>query len=210
MELQGKRIQFLGDSITAAVGASDEAHAYPAVLGQLTGATVSVDAISGTRIARQQNEDDGGMNFSQRYTRMPDGADVVVVFGGTNDYGHGDAPFGTMADRTVDTYYGACHVLFEGLIRKYPSARIVVMGALQRSNGDQPSTHNGRPLLAYVDAMKEVAGFYSLPFLDLYRTAGIVPDLGVQRETLCPDGLHPNDAGAARVANVLAAFLKTV
>ena len=46
-------------------------------------------------------------------------ADGVVVFGGTDDFGHGDAPIGTPSDRTYDTFYGACHVLFSKLIEKY-------------------------------------------------------------------------------------------
>jgi lysophospholipase L1-like esterase len=59
----------------------------------------------------------------------------------------------------------------------------------------------------YVDIIKEVARYYSLPVLDLFATAGIQPKLAVQKEALCPDGLHPNDAGYRRITDRLTAFL---
>ena len=144
------------------------------------------------------------------FAGMPDDADLVLVFGGTNDYGHGDAPFGEFSDRTNDTYIGACHFLFSELIKKYPAARIVVMTPCQRTGGNNPSAANGRPLIDYVDAMKEVAAYYSLPVLDLYRAGGICPDVEAHRNLFMPDGLHPNDAGAYRLAETMAAFLQTL
>ncbi len=215
MELQGKVIQLLGDSITAGAGASDRAHAYPGVLQTLTGATVRVDGIGGTRIARQQGEDnqydkEKSQNYVTRYAAMADDADVVVVFGGTNDYGHGDVPFGTMDDRTPDTFCGACHLLFRGLIEKYPLARIAVMTPLQRQGCTTVRSQSGQLLIEYVDAIIEIAGYYSLPVLDLYRNLGVVPDLPCHTQAFCPDGLHPNNAGAARIAEFLANFLKTL
>lgn len=59
-------------------------------------------------------------------------ADVIVVFGGTNDFGHGDAPLGTMSDRTPYTFYGACHVLIRKLLERYPEAELVFMTPLHR------------------------------------------------------------------------------
>lgn len=37
---------------------------------------------------------------------MDNDADIIIVFGGTNDFGNGDAPFGEMSDRTPYTFYG--------------------------------------------------------------------------------------------------------
>ena len=214
MELKNKIINVLGDSITAGSGTSAPEHIYHAVLGRaVEAATVRNYGIGGTRIARQWNvaaENDYGPAYVDRYVEMADDADLVLVFGGTNDYGHGNAPFGTMADRTPDTFYGACHTLFAGLIEKYPAAHIVIMTPLQREGGNLPCANTNLPLAAYVDVILEVAGYYSLPVLDLYREAGICPDLACHKERYCPDGLHPNDAGAARVAARLEAYLKTL
>ena len=208
MNLQGKKINVIGDSITQGVGVSSVENAYQNVMGRMVGAAeVRSFGISGTRLARQYGADNYPWPFTERFQSMPDDADLVVVFGGTNDYGHGDAPFGTFEDRTNDTFMGACHFLFSGLVKKYPDARIVVMTPLQTSYDQNPSANTGRPLVDYVDAIMEIAAHYSLPVLDLYRTAGICPRIEEHIPRYMPDGLHPNDAGAYRVAERLAAFL---
>lgn len=51
MDLKGKKIAFLGDSITAGVGASSLEKAYWNVLSELSGAECYGYGISGTRIA---------------------------------------------------------------------------------------------------------------------------------------------------------------
>ena len=53
MELQGKKILFLGDSITEGHGTSAPEYIYWNVVGQLTGAACKGYGIGGTRIARQ-------------------------------------------------------------------------------------------------------------------------------------------------------------
>ena len=214
MELKGKKIVFLGDSITEGHGTSDkENKTFWALTGQRTGATVRGFGIGGTRIAPQYDAQDNiwdQNDFIKRADQMDPDADVVVVLGGTNDFGHGNAPFGTMDDRTPETFCGACHLLFAGLIEKYPTTPIVVMTPIQRLNGNVPSNNTGLPLVAYADKIREIAGFYALPVLDLYRCSGICPDLPVQQQRFCPDGLHPNNDGAARIAARLAGFLQTL
>jgi lysophospholipase L1-like esterase len=211
MNLQNKIINVLGDSITQGVGVSAPEHIYENVLGRLVGAReVRNYGISGTRFARQIGGDDCGGAFVDRYAGMADDADLVLVFGGTNDYGHGNVPFGTWGDRTPDTFIGACHYLFEGLVKKYPAARVVVMTPLQRANGSKPCSNTGKPLSDYADAIIRVAAEYAIPVLDLYRTSGICPDITAQRELFMPDGLHPCDAGAHRMAEQIAAFLSGI
>ena len=211
MNLQGKIINVLGDSITQGHGTSGPEHFYVKVLGDLLGASeVRNFGIGGTRLARQYGADNYPWPFTERYAAMDDNADLVIVFGGTNDYGHGDAPFGAMGDRTVDTFTGACHFLFSELVKKYPDARIVILTPLQTSYDQNPSPHTGKPLIDYVDRIIEVAAHYSLPVLDLYRTAGICPRIPEQLTRFMPDGLHPNDAGAYRVAERLTAFLNAL
>lgn len=211
MNLQGKIINVIGDSITEGVGVSSVENAYQNVMGRMVGAAeVRNFGVSGTRFARQYGRDVYPGPFTERFKSMPDDADLVVVFGGTNDYGHGDAPFGGSADRTNDTFVGACHYLFSGLVKKYPNARIVILTPLQTSYDQNPSGNTGKPLIDYVDTIIEVAAHYSLPVLDLYRTAGICPRIPEQLTRFMPDGIHPNDAGAYRVAERLTAFLNAL
>lgn len=211
MNLQGKLINVLGDSITFGSGTSAPEFIYENVLGRLVGAAkVRNYGIGGNRIAPQHGPEDFGEAMCRRYRDMADDADLVLILGGTNDYGHGTAPFGTLTDTTDDTFCGACHVLCRGLIEKYPAARVVIMTPLQRRAQNTPAQFSGHPLIDYVDALATIAGSYSIPVLDLYRTAGICPDIPAHQAAFAPDGLHPNDAGAARMAERIAAYLSVL
>ena len=219
MELKGKKVLFLGDSITRGSGTSCEENIYWNVFGRNTGAIVKGYGISGTRIAPQRApESPGGESYAQyfgsRVEDMDAEADIVVVFGGTNDFGHGDAPLGSMADREETSFYGALHCLYRKLLAKYPTAEIVVMTPLHREGEEDIYRFWGvrgvTDLAGYVQAIREVAEFYAIPVLDLFRMGGITPGLDVLREIYMPDGLHPGDAGAARIASRLEGFLKTL
>ncbi len=208
MNLQGKIINVLGDSITFGAGVSATECIYENVLGRLVGASLVRNyGIGGNRIAPQVGIEEYGEPMCRRYREMEDDADLILVLGGTNDYGHSTAPFGELSDRTEATFCGACHVLCRGLVDKYPTATVVIMTPLQRLNQHIPAENSGRPLVDYVDVLIKVAAEYSIPVLDLYRTAGICPNIPVQQIAFAPDGLHPNDAGAARMAARMAAFL---
>lgn len=130
MKLKGKKVVFLGDSITAGSGASCVENGYVSVFGKISGADVRNYGIGGTRIARQKQpscEPTHDLDFVQRVDDMDEDADIVAVFGGTNDYGHGDAPLGTFESRDVYTFYGAMHTLCQKLINKYPKAVIFLL-----------------------------------------------------------------------------------
>ena len=141
---------------------------------------------------------------------MDDDAALVIVFGGTNDFGHGTAPVGSFGDQTPDTYCGALNVLFRGLIEKYPEAALVVMTPIHRDNEDERNAATGLFLSEYVTLLRSAAEKYSIPVLDLYAQGGIVPAVPASKERFCPDGLHPNDEGHRLIARKLCAFLQTV
>jgi len=213
MELRGKKIVFLGDSITEGCGTSCTENRYSDVLVKMAGFANNYNyGIGGTRLARQQKPNLAAYvdneSFGERYDQMEDDADIVMVFGGTNDYGHGDAPFGSFEDRTMDTYCGSIHYLMQGLIEKYPEAQIVFVTPLHRQGENVPNASNHLPLKAYVDKIRETAEYYSIPVLDLYANSGIYADCMKHRELYMPDGLHPNDAGAKKVAEKMLTFLE--
>ncbi len=216
MELQNKVINFLGDSITEGHGTSAPGKKFSDLLSLQYGVISNNYGIGGTRIAKQHTpsvEPRWDLDFITRVDEMDPNADAVVVFGGTNDYGHGDAPLGKMADRDPYTFYGALHTLFTTLIIKYPDKPIVILTPLHRCNELSPRGDGGKPqdvasLKTYVEIIREVAEYYSLPVLDLYKTSGMQPEVPVIKERYVPDGLHPNDAGHEILAVKIAAFLK--
>lgn len=211
MKLDNVKINFLGDSITEGSGASEPSKCYVSQVAKITGADCRNYGIGGSRIARQQNctfEQRQDRDYCMRVEEMDADADIVAVFGGTNDFGHGNAPFGEFSDRTVNTFYGALHILFTSLLEKYTTSKIVVFTPFHRCTEDNLNPDTKLPLKPYVEAIREVAEYYSLPILDLYKESGIQPNVPIIKHTYMPDGLHPNDLGHRLLAEKVVAFLK--
>ena len=216
MKLENAKINFLGDSITQSVGASETEKGYVSLVAQMTGATCRNYGLSGTRIAKQKfpspqpHED---LDFCLRAKDMDNDADIVIVFGGTNDYGHGDAPIGKFSDETQDTFYGGLHTLCRSLIEKFSDSYIIFITPLHRTDEevstDPRKLGQSEPLIKYVNAVREVAEYYSLPVIDFYSDSGIQPNVPIIQEKFMPDGLHPNDAGHKILAKKITAFLKS-
>lgn len=213
MELPGKTIHFLGDSITEGAGASSEENGYVRVLTRAEGLAAGNNfGIGGTRIARQAQpsaEAKFDRDFCLRCEELPFAADAVVVFGGTNDFGHGLAPFGEDGDDTPYTFLGACEYLFGHLRQRYPDIPIAVVIPLHRAEEDSPygdgSKTHSRPLRDYVEGIRQAARRHGLPVLDLFAADPNPLPLG-----LFPDGLHPNDEGHRVLAGLIADFLKSL
>lgn len=207
--LQGTNVNFLGDSITEGDGVTMETR-FTALLSQRYDMLCHNYGICGTRIARQSRPSQyphHDLDFCMRADDMESDADAVVVFGGTNDFGHGDAPFGDFSDRTVDTFCGALHVLYRKLLEKYPSSLIVICTPLHRSTERIPRW-DGHILDDFVQMIRKTAEYYSLPVLDLYAISGMQPDVPVIKEKLMPDGLHPNEEGHKILAELIGTFLE--
>lgn len=214
MELTGKKINFLGDSITEGCCASSPELGYTEVMKRLYSLAEARNyGIGGTRIARQRlpsAESKYDRDFCSRVGGMVKDADIVVVFGGTNDHGHGDAPFGCDSDRTPDTFLGACHFLFTALKMRFPDAFILVLTPLHRVGEDVPKGSGGYPLKDYVQAIRDTAGQYGLPVLDLFEASAIQAHIPEIAAKLTTDGLHPNDEGHAILAREIGAYLQNV
>ena len=212
------KICFLGDSITEGAGASSRETCFVSVFGRKTGAVAKNFGIGGTRIARKETPSVNpkyDQCFLDRVEQLDPDADAVVVFGGTNDFGHGNGKLGTPSDPATEefTFYGAMRSLCLRLIRRYPTKPIVFMTPLHRKSED--ATVNEiripcHPLRDYVAVIREVCEEYSIPVLDLFATAGIQPKIEEQRAAYCPDGLHPNDRGAEYVADKVITYLSAL
>ena len=85
---------------------------------------------------------------------------------------------------------------------------------MHRLGEEIPLKENGIPnevsLSGYVSIIKEVAGYYGLPVLDLFSISGIQPSVEIIKKEYMPDGLHPSDKGARRIAERLYDFLRTL
>ncbi len=172
----GRRIVFLGDSLTAGLGLPAE-QSYPSLIARRlaargTGWTVVNAGVSGDTSA-------GGVRRLE--WSLEGGAQILVVALGGND-----ALRGLPADdleRNLETIVAAA---------KRQGARVVVAGMEAPPNNGPEYTTRFRQSYAAVARRQDVT---LLPFL-LDGVAGI--------EALNQaDGIHPNQAGAARVAETV-------
>ena len=103
-----------------------------------------------------------GTGMYQRYKDMRDDLDYVVVIAG-----HNDAAQGRLDSIGMDTFKERLTILCEGLIEKYPRAKIFFF---------TPWTIEdfvGSPRQKVVDAMLEVCGSYGIPVFDAARRSNI-------------------------------------
>ena len=135
-------IGFIGDSITFGVGASKPEYCYVNRVKQALGCEVVNYGISGTRIARQTRISENhqwDMDFNLRLGFVDSRLDKLFVFGGTNDFGHGDAPFGNLDSDDIYTFCGAVNSLINKLERDFPNSRLIFMTPLHRLGETVPS-----------------------------------------------------------------------
>ena len=224
MKLIGKKIAFLGDSITEGSGVKDRAaNRYDNVLARLAGMElIHSDGIGGSRLAYQRTpseEPRRDLCFCGRAFNIPLDADVVVVYGGVNDYFHGDAPIGEMTDCTPATFCGAVRFLMRTLKTRFEGKTVVFMtparcyykGVSDTEPSNRPmKLADAMPVVGYVDIINQIGAEEDVAVLDLYRKLPINPNNDEHRAQFTADGLHFNDGGHHVLANTLMAFLESL
>lgn len=143
--------------------------------------------------------------FSLRFDKMRDDADLVVVAGGTNDFGT-NVKLGSANDTHDVSFCGGLHVLCKGLKEKYPSAKVVFIQPIYRS--DKETNDNQNTLSQYRQAIKEIAhGIYGFFVIDTD-----IPEFCERSQELFPDGVHPTPEGhqiyGEYIAQKIAAILQ--
>lgn len=222
MNLKGKKVAFVGDSISEGVGVSAWENCYHQLVKKKAElAWAHVNAISGSRIAHQINPSEcprGDLLMSGRAYDLPKDADIVVVFGGINDYCHGDAPIGAMGDTTCGTFWGAVDHMMKYLKSTYPTVVFMTPGRCfcDGHSGEEPSCHeykrgNAVPLPEYVQAIVACGEKHGVPVLNLYERLPIDPaDPAQMAAYISGGGVHYNDRGHAMIADLLLAFLQDI
>lgn len=218
MELKNKIINFIGDSITQGCGTSCNDAIFHQIIKKQYGLKEARNyGEGGTRVARQIEMKDPvrDRDFILRITEMDPDFDIVVIFGGTNDFGTGQAPLGTFEDRGMCTFYGALHTIIRNLIQEYCDKTIVFITPLHRHNEDgrgawKPEGVELKPLKYYAQAIKEVCEHYSVPVLDLFSCGELRGNTSEWYSHYMPDGVHPNDEGHKIMAHKLGRFLENL
>lgn len=224
MNIKEFKVNFLGDSITEGVGVENPANRYDNRIAQMCElSATNVYAISGTRLAHQIHPSEKpryDLCFCGRAYDMDASADMVVVYGGVNDYIHGDAPFGEIGDTTPATFCGGVYFLMNFLRETYGDKPIIFMTPAKmflRREVDyrEVSCHakklpGGKPLIDYVEVIMNTAKQFGVYTLNLYNDLGFDPHNPEDFEKYTVDGLHFNDNGHEKLANTLKNFIESI
>ena len=196
------KIAFLGDSITFGYGLADRADRFAAVYCKRTGDDEQNLGITGTLVARAGLSRGDGTAFIDRAPQMA-GADIAVIFGGTNDYFWSDR---TISGGDDDSYFDHAIETLCRHVQKQRHGKITLFVTPYAHNGignytgggswNDASRHdttqknfNGHTLSDYVGTIKEICRKYQIPCLDLHS------DFDFDWKVHTIDGCHPNEEG---------------
>ena len=180
----GVKFVALGDSITYGYTPKTDNvqmdEPWPTIVGKTMGFSKVVNmGISGSTLAHHWYA------MSERLNDIPVDADIIAIWGGTNDFSH-DIPLGTISDNDNTTVYGALNVICAYLNQNFSDSFVFLMTPYPRRGGTGQN-NEGYNLLQVRDAVSAVGVKYGIPVLNMY-------DLGhFQREfnSDVSDGLHP-------------------
>ena len=204
LPLQGKKWVVVGDSLTEFnIKATKNYHDYVA---EDTGVTVVNMGLSGSGYKRMEGDNNA---FYQRILNVPTDADIITFFGSGNDL---SLTLGTPNDTGTDTVCGCIHQTFKNLFEKMPGAKVGVV--LPCPWGSYPPNDKTNIMALYCEALKEIAGEYSIPVLDLYHGSNMRPWDDTFRSLYYTrdDGgtTHPDENGHKILANKFKMFIQSL
>lgn len=194
----GKVANFLGDSQTDDAGNYKSVFFYDWLKDILGLSATNNYGYSGTTIMPIEGQN---RSFLERYTSMSNDADLIVVWGGTNDYQYGHA-LGEVNDTANTTFCGALNNLCKGLIAKYPQKSILFVTPTPRGNiASAVATQK-----EYADAIIDVCAKYCIPVFDAFRKCNM-PIIADSTRRYTVDGLHLNNLGHEILGKSMANFI---
>lgn len=118
---------------------------------------------------------------------------------------------------TKSTFCGAIHTICKYLCENYKNKDIFFVTPIKRYQPGSwdckyPEDKNklGYTLKDYVDAIKNICEYYSIPVIDLYSLSGLNPHIDT---SLFADNdgkaVHPNKEGHERMASIVTGYLST-
>ena len=217
--LKKKKIACLGDSITEGVNANGwQWHRYIDKYFKENGVeTIIVNlGVGGTSVCTSSYVTTSLQPFVNRLNTIPTDVDVIVIFGGTNDWGN-NATLGAISDSGSSSFYGAYKYMLEWLANNRSNAKILTITPLKRyyrgntstwTNAQTTRNNKGQLLQDYVRAVKEVSEMYAIPCVDLHNESGLNPVLEIVRTKYMGDGLHPTAEGNKKMYPIILNKLK--
>lgn len=211
----GKRIAYIGDSVTDPNQGGGQVTHYWQFLADWLHSTPLVYAVSGYEWSHAVGLTD------KLHQEVGEDVDAIIVFLGTNDYNN-DLPLGCWFTEKPEqvqrgkggkefqdvrmhrslsmdqsTVRGRINVAMKHLKELYPTKQIILLTPLHRGyaffgNGNrQPSedyrNEQGLYIDHYVDAIAEAAHVWAVPVIDIYSLSGLLPTMPIQRQYFCDE-----------------------
>lgn len=207
--LNGKKVVFYGDSITAQ-------NKFPVIVKEYYGMKAVNMGVGGSTIFYRSNSD---MSSDTRINNIPSDADIVMIMGGTNDWGkiqiEDELIYSNGFDRTK--FKGAIAYIVQHIQAQCPNAKIIWCTTI---GGQNETRATSSPTIQYLP-QKDMFGQSGYTFrnaeIEVCNILGIeVCDTwscginGNNAYIMIGDTVHPTDAGAKLIANYIIGYLKSV
>ena len=209
-KLANKSICFMGDSITYGLNGATHKQTenpYPTIIKNNTNCISYNYGINGSTLG---GVDTGSNNpMIERIKNIPT-SDIIVVFGGSNDFGSGVAiPLGNSSDKENTSFYGSLDIMCNYLLNNFPTKKYCFITPLRRGSSNYKNTFNNS-LDQYANAIIQKCKEYCIPYLDLYNFYGFNTYNSNVVSNIVIDSVHPNQIGYNILADKIQSFLETL
>lgn len=124
-----------------------------------------------------------------RWNDADSNIDLIIIDCATNDFQYSWTPFGELEEigntHNKNTFIGAMQIVCEGLMAKYPNAKIVWLTPLKRYQTNlygRKTNAIGKSLEDYANAIKDICSYYGLEVIDVNSECGINPAIVSNRQ----------------------------
>lgn len=203
---KGKKICAYGDSVT-------EQNKWQSFVSSYFNCSFYNRGVGGTTVT-QINSSTNHMSSDTRIETIPTDSDVILVFGGHNDWSSASINMGDIKTDTLSesiSFKSAFALMLKKIQTRCPNAKIITMtpvgGRTEEASANQDKQFYIRDLCMtdFANAVKEVSAYYGIPCIDINANSGINT---LNHTTYIADVIHPNLEGGKLIANEVINGLK--
>ena len=203
---KGKKICAYGDSVT-------EQNKWQSFVSSYFNCSFYNRGVGGTTVT-QINSSTNHMSGDTRIETIPTDSDVVLVFGGHNDWSSAAINMGDIKTDALSesvSFKSAFALMLKKIQTRCPNAKIITMtpvgGRTEEESINQDKQFYIRDLCMtdFANAVKEVSAYYGIPCIDINGNSGINT---LNHTTYIADVIHPNIEGGKLIANEVINGLK--